>query len=132
ELRGEVVAAVGRDPPAPARVVPREPLHLGVEERVVVQTVLPADAPRMLEDLGPVRVLLARHVPGLFEQRHVYERGRVALRSWIAIPVPGAAEVPALLDHAPVANTGLAEARSGHQTREAAADERESHVVASR
>jgi uncharacterized lipoprotein YbaY len=49
-----------------------------------------------------MRVFLRRHVPGLFEQGHVDHRGSVALRAGIAIPVPGAAEIAALLDDADV------------------------------
>ena len=37
-------------------------------------------------------------LPGLFQQRHVHHRRRVALRAGIPVPVPGAAEAAALLD----------------------------------
>ena len=77
ELGGELVAAVGADDPARAVVVPLEVGDLGVEQRVVVEAELLPDALAVLEDLGRVRVLLGRHVPGLLEQRHVHEaRGR--------------------------------------------------------
>ena len=93
-----LVRTIQRD----AVVVPLEVGDLGVEQRVVVEAELLADALAVLEDLGRVRVLLDRHVPGLFEQRHVDERRRVALRAGVAVPVPGAAEVAALLDDAHV------------------------------
>ena len=83
----------------------------------------------MLEDLGRVRVLLRRHVPGLFEQRHVDERCGVALRAGVAVPVPGAAEVAALLDDAHVVDAGLLQPRAGDEAGEAAADERDGDVV---
>jgi hypothetical protein len=51
-----------------------------------------------------VHVLLARHVARFFEQRHVDQRRRVALGAGIAVPVPGAAEVTALLDQAEITN----------------------------
>ena len=83
------------------------------------------DAARVFEDLGAVGVLLARHVPGLLEQRQIHERGGVALRAGVAVPVPGAAEVAALLDDAHVVDAGFVQLGAGDQTGEAAADERE-------
>ena len=129
ELRGEAVAAIGVDHPALGCVVPFEVLHLGVEQRVVVEAELAADAPALREDFGRVGVLLARPVPGLLEQRHVDHRGRVALGAGIAVPVPGAAEVAALLDDADVRDAGLDQPRAGHQPRESAADKGEGHMV---
>ena len=129
ELRREGVAAVGADDPAGATVVPLELGHARVEERVVVEPELPPDPPAVLEDLRPVRVLLGRHVPRLLEQRHVDEGGRVALRARVAVPVPGAAEVAALLDDADVVDAGLLQPRAGHEPGEAAADDRDRDVV---
>ena len=129
ELGGELVAAVGPDDPRGERVVPLQIGDLGVEQRVVVEPELLADPVAVLEDLRRVRVLLRRHVPGLFEQRHVDHRRRVALRARIAVPVPGAAEVAALLDDPDVVDAGLLQPRAGHQAGEAAADEGHRHVV---
>ena len=109
ELGGQPVAAVGLDDPARTGLVPAQPGHLGLEQRVRVQAELPADALAVREDLRAVHVLLRRHVPGLFQQRQVDHRRRVALRARIAVPVPGAAEVAALLDDADV-DAGLAAA----------------------
>ncbi len=86
----------------------------------------------VVEDLGAVGVLLARHVPGLLEQRQVHERCGVALGAGIAVPIPGAAEVAALLDDSDVVDAGVAELRSGHEPGEAATDERERHLVEQR
>jgi hypothetical protein len=69
-------------------------------------------------------------VPGLFEQRHIHERRGVALRAGVTVPVPSAAEVAALFDHAHVVHAGLDQARAGDEAREAAADEGERHVIA--
>ena len=91
-----------------------------------------ADAAGVVEDLGSVRVLLARHVAGLLEQRQVDERRRVALRTGVAVPVPGAAEVAALLDDPDVVDADVAQLRGGHQPGEPAADERERHLVEQR
>ncbi len=132
ELRGERIAAIAADEPQRALGVPREVLHFGVEERLVVQPVLAADALAVREDLRPARVLLRRHVPGFLQQRHVDHRRRVALRAGVAVPVPGAAEIAALLDDAHIADAGLDQARCGHQPGEAAADEREGHVIGAR
>ena len=88
-----------------------------------------ADAPAVRQDLRRVRVLLGRPMAGLLEQRHVDHRRGVALRAGIAVPVPGAAEIAALLDDAHVLDTGLDQARGGHQPGEAAADEGEGDVI---
>ena len=132
ELRGELVAAIRAHDPTGVAVIPLELGDLGVEQRVVVEAVLLADAATVLEDLGRVRVLLRRHVPGLFEQRHVDERRGVALRAGIAVPVPGTAEVAGLVDDADVVDPGFLDPRARHQAREPAADERERDVVAQR
>ena len=91
-----------------------------------------ADAAAVLEDLGGVRVLLGRHVPGLFEQRQVDERRGVALRTGVAVPVPRAAEVAALLDDADVVDAGLLQRGAGDQTGEPAADEGDGDLVEQR
>ena len=111
-------------------VVPLEIRHLGMEERVVVEVVLFPDALAVLEDLGRVRVLLRRHVPGLFEQRHVDERRGVALRAGVAVPVPRAAEVAGLVDDADVVDAGFLQTGAGDEAGEAAADERDGDVIA--
>ena len=129
ELRRELVAAVGADDPRVTVVVPLQVRDLGVEQRVVVEAELLPDALAVLEDLGRVGVLLGGHVPGLLEQRHVHEARRVALGAGVAVPVPGAAEVAALLDDADVVDAGLLDAGAGDEPREAAADERDRHVV---
>ena len=129
ELRGEDVAAVGADDPTRPAGVPGQVFDLGVEQGVVVEAEMPADAPAVRQDLRRMRVLLGRPMAGLLEQRHVDHRRRVALRAGIAVPVPGAAEIAALLDDAHVLHTGLDQARSGHQPGESATDEGEGDVI---
>ena len=102
EVRLHPVAAVGRDDPARAVLVPAHLGHFRLEARVAVEIVLAADGAAVREDLGRARVLLARHVAELFEQRQVDVRLDVAHRARVAVPVPGAAEVAALLDDADV------------------------------
>ncbi len=109
-------------------VVPLEVGDLGVEQDVVVEAEVLPDALAVLEDLGRVRVLLGRHVAGLLEQRHVHEARRVALRAGVAVPVPRAAEVAALLDDADV-DAGFLQAGAGDEPGEAAADERRRDVI---
>ena len=51
------------------------------------------------------------------------------MRAGIAVPVPGAAEIAALLDDADVLDAGLDQPRAGDKARKAAADEGEGDVV---
>src|SRR5215831_13958115 len=91
ELSRELIPAVGPYDPTRPGVVPRQIRHLGVEQGVVVQAELLADALAVFEDLWPVNVLLARHVAGLLQQRQVDHGRGVALGARVAVPVPGAA-----------------------------------------
>jgi hypothetical protein len=100
-----------------------------MEQRVVVEAVLLADALAVLEDLRAVHVLLGRHVAGLFQQRHVHIGRRVALSTRVPVPVPGAAEVATLLDDPYVVDPGLLEPGTRDEPGEAAADEGDGHVV---
>ena len=68
-------------------------------------------------------VLLLRHVADLLEQRQVDVRLDVALRPRVAVPVPRAAEVAALLDEPDVGDPGLLQAGAGEQPAEASADD---------
>ena len=129
ELRGEVIAAVGADNPARFCLVPVKAHDLGVKQRVVVQAILLADALAVREDFRRMRIFLRRHVAGFFEQRHVDHRRRIALRARIPVPVPGAAEVAALLDDADILDTGFRQSRGGGEPGKAAADEGEGDVI---
>ena len=82
-----------------------------------------ADATRMRADLVAEAVLLLGDVAGLFQQRQVDVAFDVALSAGISIPVPGAAEVAALLDDADILDPGLAQTRRGQEAAEAAADD---------
>jgi hypothetical protein len=129
ELRGEDVAAVCAHGPTRPATVPGQALDLGVEQGVVVEAEMPADAPAVRQDLRRMRVLLGRPMAGLLEQRHVDHGRGVTLRAGVTVPVPGAAEITALLDDAHVLHAGLDQARSGHQPGESAADEGEGDVI---
>ena len=92
------VAAVGRHDPARVVVVPRSPSTSVWKQASSVEAVVLADRPAVGEDLRRPDVLLRRHVAELLEQRQVDVRLDVAHRARVAVPVPGAAEVAALLD----------------------------------
>ena len=113
-------------------VVPRQRLHLGLEQGAVVEPEVLADVAAVLEDLGRPGVLLLRDVPDLLEQRQVDVRLDVALRARVAVPVPRAAEVAALLDDADVADPGVLQTGAGEQTAEAAADDDDVDLVEQR
>src|SRR5579863_8954601 len=76
----------------------------------------------MLEDLRRVRILFLRDVAGLFEQRQIDVGFNIALRTGLAITVPGAAEVAALFAEADTLHSRPAQARSREQATETASD----------
>src|SRR2546430_9014533 len=94
-----------------------------------MEAVFLADALAVREDFGRMRIFLRRHVAGLFQERHVDHRGRVALRAGIAVPVPGAAEIAALLDDADITDAGFHQPRGGCESRTTAADKGKSDVI---
>ncbi len=115
--------------PAPVGVVPAHLGDLGLEARVAVQVEVAADRLAVGEDLGRLRVLLLRDVADLLEQRQVDVRLDVAGGAGVAVPVPRATEVAALLDDADVVDAGLAQPGAGEQPAEASADDQHLHVV---
>ena len=76
-------------------------------QRAFVQVEVPGDALAVLEDLRRAGVLLAGDVGGLLQEREVDVGLDVALCSRVPVPVPGAAEVAALLDDAKVVDARL-------------------------
>ena len=86
----------------------------------------------MAEDFAGRRVFLRGHETGLFQQRKVDIAFNVAGRARVAVPVPGASEIPALLDHANVLHARLAQARTGQKAAKAAADHDNIDLVAQR
>ncbi len=126
------IAAIGGDDPSLGVLVPREALGSGLEADVAVEIELPRDRLTMGADLVAERVLLLRHVADLLEQRQVGIRLDVAGDAGVAIPVPGAAEVAGRIDDTDALDTRLAQPRSRQQPAEAAADDRNLHVVEQR
>ncbi len=77
----------------------------------------------MLEDLGSLAIALARHGPDLFEQRQITVGLDVTGDARVAIPVPGPADIAALLDDSQVLDPLLAKTRTGQESTEATADQ---------
>src|SRR5258706_5915404 len=77
----------------------------------------------MLHDFRREGVFFLRYVAGFFQHRQVDIRCDITLRAGIAVPIPGAAEVSALLDKADVLEAGLAQTRSHEQPPKAATDD---------
>ena len=86
----------------------------------------------MGEDFRREAVLFLRDVAGLFKQRQVDVGLDVALGARIAVPIPRAAEVAALLDHAKVRNARFAQSGTGQEAAETAADDDDIHIVRQR
>src|SRR6516165_2693578 len=123
EPRAHRIVAIGCDNPSALVFVPADFLDLSLEAHVAIEIEFLCDSARVLEDLRRVGVLFLGDITGLFEQRQIDVRLDIALRARIAIPVPGAAEVAALLDHADTLNARLAQSGARHQAAEAAADD---------
>jgi hypothetical protein len=129
ETRRESVASICLDHPARARLVPVQILDLGMKQRVLVKTELAADAPAMSQNFWRVGIFLCRPMARFLQERHIDHGRSIALRSRVPIPVPGSPEIASLLNDAHVSHTRLNHTRASRQTREAAADECERHVV---
>ncbi len=123
EARGDLVAPVRGDAPPVGVLVPLRALDHGLEQRLVVEVEVATQQPAVLEDLGRGRVALGGHVARLLEQRKVGVGLDVAHAARIAVPVPRAAEVAALLDQPEVGDAELGQADRGEHPAEAAADD---------
>ena len=126
------VTAVGVDGPAAALLVPLGLLDGGVEEAVVVEAELLGHLLAVLEDLEARRELHRRDVLHLLQQREVAVGLDVAGDARVAVPVPGAADVAALLAEAHVVEPGLAELVPEQQAGEAGADHEDVALVGER
>ena len=90
---------------------------------------MPGDAVAVLQNLRGADVLLAGDVRGLLQEWQVDVGLHVTLRSRISVPVPGAAEVAALLNDAKVVDARLGEPCAGDQAGESAADDGHPDIV---
>ena len=75
---------------------------------------------------------MLRDVVELFEHWQIAIRLHIAHCSRVPVPVPGAAEVAALLNDTDVVETGLAEAAAHQQTTKSAANDHDVDVVSDR
>ena len=123
---------VGTDDPAADRLVPLHGGHRGLEDRALVQIVVPANRARVFEDLRLVCELVVRDVAELLAERQVDVRLRIAGSARIAVPVPGAAEVATVLEDADIIEARLAQARGGQQAAETSADDENLDLVTHR
>ena len=90
---------------------------------------MPRDPPRMIENLGRERIFVPGDIARLLQQRQIAIGFDIAHRARIAVPVPGAAEIAAGLDHAQALEADLPQARAGQETAEPAADDRAFDLV---
>ena len=74
------------------------------------------------QDLGGTRVLFAGDVANLFEQRKVDVRLNIAHGAGVTVPIPRAAEVPALFDNTNVFDAGLTQSSTGKESAKPATD----------
>src|SRR5437762_4549936 len=102
KARFEDIVAIGADRPAPFLIVPAHPFDLRLEAGSLVEVEMLPDPLGMLEDLRCEGVLFLRDIAGLFEQRQIHVGFDVTLGAGIAVPVPGPAKIPGLLDDANV------------------------------
>ena len=100
-----------------------------MKQGVIVEIILTPDALALGQNLGGVGVLLRGPVARFLQQRHVDHGRRIALSPGVAIPVPGAAEVAALLEDAHIRDARLLQPGARHQAREAPSDKGKGDVV---
>src|SRR5579885_211701 len=123
EAGAQAIVTIGRDNPSAFLVAPDHVPDLGLKQGSAVEIELLSDAPGVRQDFRRERIFLFGDVTGLFEQRQIDVRLDIALRARVAVPVPGPAEISALLDDANVLDSGLTQPRAREQAAEAAADD---------
>ena len=128
----EAVAMICVHLPAAMILVPVHGRDFRAEQGLVIEAVVPRDPLRMFEDFRRAGVLLHRHVAGLLQQRQVDVAFDVACRARIAVPVPGAAEIAALLHHADVPEPCLLQLCRRQQAAEPTADHADLDMIRDR
>src|SRR6202035_2341416 len=123
KARLEVITAIGLDGPASGVIVPARFLDLRLEAGALIEVEVLSDPLGVLEDLRREGVLLLRYIAGLFEQRQIDVGFDIALGAGIAVPVPGPAEIPSLLDNTDLGDPDLLKPRRGQQPTKAATDD---------
>src|SRR5262249_20003022 len=123
EARTHGVAAVGMNGPTSCRLVPGGLLDGGVEEAALVEAEALGHALTVLEDLEPRGELHRGDVAHFLQQRQVAIALDVAGDGGIAIPVPRATDVAALLAEAYVGEACLHQAVPKQQRPETRAND---------
>ena len=116
------VAAVGADGPAAGLLVPHRGVDGGVEQALVVEAELVGHRLAVLENLEARGELHRGDVLHLLEQRQVAVRLHIAGDARVAVPVPSAADVAALLAEPHVGEAGAAQLVPQQQPGEPGAD----------
>src|SRR5690606_20853381 len=122
EAGADGVPPVGVNDPAGGIVIPAHLRHFGLEERIIIKAEMAADGTAVLENLGGLRVFLDRHVADFLEKRQIDIGFNIAGGTGIAVPVPCAAEITALLNQADPLYACFTQAGTGKQAAKAAAD----------
>src|SRR3990172_1972063 len=132
ETGPDVIAAVRADPPALDRSVPAQRANHRAEKRRLVEAEMLSDALAMFVDLRTVGKFLRRNVVQLFEQRDITIGIIVALDPGVAVPVPGAAEVPAQFDDPEIGDAGFLDAGRADETSKASAEDGDVEILRDR
>jgi hypothetical protein len=127
--RRDPVAPVGVDPPAGRGVVPLGARHPGVEQGVGREVEALGDGLEVLADLLAGGVAGGGDVVELLEHRQVDVGLDVAHHARVAVPVPGAADAPGLVDDADPLDAGLAQLGPGEHAGDAPADDDDVDLV---
>ena len=75
---------------------------------------------------------MLRHVIEFFKQRQIAVGLHIAHRTWIAIPIPGAAKITCFFDHTNVVEPRLAQSSRHQKSAKTAADYGDFHFIVQR
>ena len=132
EARPHRVSAVGEHRPAAGRLVPFGPVDRGVEQTALVEPEPLGHRLAVLVDLEPGRELHRRDVAHLLQQREVAVGLDVTRDAGIPVPVPRAADVPALLAEPDIVEARFRELVPEQQAGEPRTDDKNLTLVGQR
>ena len=117
------VTMVGLNQPPFLVIKPAKLCHPGLKDCVFVKTKVLSNALRVLIDFGCKGIAEFGHVARLLEEREIAVGLNVTLRTRIAIPVPGSAEVTAAFNNSDSFNACLDQACGCEHTDPATAND---------